>query len=60
VWSMNRHIKRVPASFDAVAETPGAAEVVSDGAAMTGTTGADPSEATRVPDPGESPRESSG
>ena len=24
VWSMNRHIKRVPASFDAVAEAPGA------------------------------------
>jgi hypothetical protein len=60
VWSMNRHIKRVPASFDAIAEAPGAGTAVSDGAAMTGTTGADPSEATRIPDPGESPRESRG
>jgi len=60
VWSMNRHIKRVPASFDAVAETPGSATAVSDGAAMTGATGTDPSDATRVPDPGEPPRESNG
>jgi hypothetical protein len=60
VWSMNRHIKRVPASFDAVVEAPGSGTAVSDGAALTGTTGADPSDATRVPDPGESPRESSG
>jgi hypothetical protein len=60
IWSMNRHLKRVPTSFDDDAEAPRSGTVTSDGAAMTGVIGSDPGEAMRVPDPGEPPRESSG
>jgi hypothetical protein len=55
VWSMNRHLRRVPTSFGEAGEAGAEDAVFSDGDAVAGR-----SEAPRGADPREPPRESSG
>ncbi len=55
VWSMNRHLKRVPTSFGEAEDAGADDAVASDGEAVAGR-----SEATRGADLREPPRESSG
>ena len=50
VWSMNRHLKRIPESFDSVAQAPAesAAETAPDGMPTPGPTAGSPQAATEL------------